>query len=248
MLANREGRFRARVMDVGVNATGPNKLCTVVLRFALVEEHADGEWRSVESENLDVVAYCYIEKRDGTLNDFQIDALKEAFGWPGVDPFWFEEQKELPSVQVTLEGEEYNGKTRIRVKFINGYDSEPGGISHADAEGRRAMLSRLGHKLRAHSGGRPAPAPKPTGAPIPPPKPAAAQAQAPSAPAARPTSTMDAAWAVFTRWAEMKAVSQEELNRTWFAAIKAVCGHEDADKVTPEQWHEVTQKLPDIPF
>ena len=35
MNANREGRFRARVMDVGVNETGPNKLCTVILRFGL---------------------------------------------------------------------------------------------------------------------------------------------------------------------------------------------------------------------
>ena len=54
MHADREGRFRARVMDVGVNATGPNKLCTVVLRFGLTEEYADGEWRNVEAEELAV--------------------------------------------------------------------------------------------------------------------------------------------------------------------------------------------------
>ena len=249
MHADREGRFRARVMDVGVNATGPNKLCTVVLRFALTEEYAGGEWRNIESENLDAVAYCYIEKRDGGLNDFQIEALKEAFGWPGIDPFWFDEQKELPPVQITLESEEYQGKSKIRVQFINSHDSEPGGITHADDDTRRAMLARLGHKLRAHSGGKPAPAPKPTGAPKPPPKPAAAPvAPDKPAPAAKPTSTMEAVWALFSRWAETKGVNQDELNKTWFAAIKEVCGHEDAEKVTPEQWHEVANKLTDIPF
>lgn len=247
MHANREGRFRARVIDVGVNATGPNKLCTIVLRFGLTEEYADGEWRNIEAEDLDVVAYCYIEKRDGTLNDFQIEALKEAFGWPGVDPFWFEEQKELPSVQVTLDWDEYQGKSRIRVQFINAYDSQPSGITHADADTRRAMMSRLGHKLRAHSGGKPAPAPQPVGAPKPPPKPTAPSAP-PPAPEAKPASTMEAVWALFAKWAETKGVGQDELNKTWFAAIKDACGHEDAEKVTPEQWHEVANKLPDIPF
>jgi hypothetical protein len=248
MQANREGRFRARVMDVGVNETGPNKLCTVVLRFALVEEYDKGEWNNIESEELDAVAYCYVEKRDGSLNDFQVAALKEAFGWPGMDPFWFEETKEFPPVQVTLESEEYNGKDRIKVRFINSYDSEPGGITHADGDTRRALMARLGHKLRAHSGGKPAPAPKPTGAPKPPPKPAAAP-QAPGAPAssAKSASTMDAVWALFAKWAETKGASQDELNKTWFDAIKAVCGHEDAEKVTPEQWAQVADKLP-VPF
>jgi len=249
MQADREGRFRARVMDVGVNETGPNKLCTVVLRFGLTEEYDNGEWRNVESEELDAVAYCYIEKRDGGLNDFQVTALKEAFGWPGMDPFWFEATKELPPVQVTLETEEYNGKERIKVRFINSYDSEPGGITHADTDTRRALLARLGHKLRAHSGGKPAPAPKPTGAPKPPPKPAAApQADGTPAPAAKPTSTMDAVWALFTKWAETKGANQDDLNKAWFAAIKEVCGHEDSGKVTPEQWREVANNLSDIPF
>jgi len=255
MHATREGRFRARVMDVGVNATGPNKLCTVVMRFGLTEEYADGEWRAVEAEDLDVVAYCYIERRDGGLNDFQVQALKEAFGWPGIDPFWFEDQKELPPVQVTLDWDEYQGKQRIRVQFINAYDSQPSGITHADPDQRRAMLARLGHKLRAHSGGKPAPAPMPTGAPKPPPKPTATP-QTPAAPAAapapastaKPTSTMDATWALFTKWAGTKGAGQEELNKTWFAAIKEVCGHEEAEKVTPEQWAEVAGKIPELPF
>ena len=59
---------------------------------------------------------------------------------------------------------------------------------------------------------------------------------------------MDAAWALFAKWAETKGVNQDDLNKTWFAAIKEICGHEDAEKVTPEQWHEVANKLTGIPF
>jgi len=243
MNANREGRFRAHVMDVGVNETGPNKLCTLILRFGLIDEYADGDWRNIESEELDVVAYCYIEKRDGTLNDFQIDMLKDAFSWPGLDPFWFEEQRELPQVQITLEWNEYQGKKRIRVQFINAYDSEPSaGITHADADQRRAMVARLGHKLRAHSGGRAAPAPKPKGAPKAPPKASPAQAKKSS------TSTMDDVWALFAKSAETTGTNEEDLHKAWFAAIKEVCGHEDAERVTPEQWADVSSKLPDCPF
>jgi hypothetical protein len=243
MNANREGRFRARAMDVGVNETGPNKLCTVILRFGLTEEYVDGEWKDIEREEFDAVAYCYIEKRDGTLNDFQIDMLKDAFGWPGLDPFWFEEQQELPQVQITLQWDEYQGKKRIRVQFINAYDSEPtAGITHADADARRAMTARLGHKLRAHSGGRAAPAPKPKGTPKPPPKAAPEKAESTTA------STMDDAWALFAKWAETTGTSEEELHKAWFAAIQEVCGHQDAERVTPEQWAEVSGKLPDCPF
>jgi len=253
MNANREGRFRACVMDVGVNETGPNKLCTIVLRLGLTEEYADGEWRNIEAEELDVVAYCYIEKRDGSLNDFQIDMLKDAFGWPGLDPFWFEEQRELPQVQITLQWDEYQGKKRIRVQFINAYDSEPtAGITHADADQRRAMIARLGHKLRAHSGGRTVPSPKPTGSPKPPaPAPQASrqpEKPAPPQPKAKSASTMDDVWALFAKWAETKGIAEAELNKTWFAAIKEVCGHEEAERVTPEQWPEVAGKLPDCPF
>jgi len=253
MNANREGRFRACVMDVGVNETGPNKLCTIVLRLGLTEEYADSEWRNIEAEELDVVAYCYIEKRDGSLNDFQIDMLKDAFGWPGLDPFWFEGQKELSQVQVTLDWDEYNNRKRIRVRFINAYDSEPSaGVSHADAELRRAMIARLGHKLRAHSGGRTVASPKPAGSPKPPPPPPPARETEKAAPApqplAKPASTMDEVWAIFANWAQTHGIPAAELNQAWFGAIKGVCGNEEAESVTPEQWSAVANKLPECPF
>jgi len=127
MQPDRDGRFRACVLDRGVNETGPNKLCTLVLRLGLTEEYVNGEWRDITDEELDIVTYCYIEKRDGSLNEFQIDMLKGAFGWSGMDPFWFEDQQTLPPVQAALEWEEYNGRKRVRVRYINSYDSEPAG-------------------------------------------------------------------------------------------------------------------------
>ena len=242
MLANREGRFRASVCEKGVNETGPNKLCTVVLRFRLNEEHVDGQWRDVSAENLEVVAYCYVEKRDGTLNDFQIQMLREAFGWTGMDPFWFEDTPELPDVQVTLEWETYNQKQRIRVRWINAYDAEPSaGVTHADANQRRSLTARLGSRLRAHFGGTPAPAPKPTGAPKAPPK------RTPP-PESKPAHTMDATWVLFADWAKAARVAEELLHDMWFDAIREVCGHDDADRVTPEQWAVIQTKVPENPF
>ena len=145
MIVNREGRFRAAAIEAAANETGPNKLATETFRFALEEELQAGEWVDVAEEGLDIVAYCYIEKKDGTLNDFQIEALQSSFGWGGSDMFWFEENlRELPKVQLTLEEETYEGKTRIKVRFINAYDSEPGGVSHADDATRKSISTRLG--------------------------------------------------------------------------------------------------------
>jgi len=242
MLANREGRFRARVADRGVNATGPNKLCTVILRFQLVEEYRNGEWHDVTGEDLEIAGYFYVERKDGGLNDFIIDTLKQAFGWPGLDPFWFEDEADLAAVQITLDWDEYEGKKRLRVRYLNPHDAEPSaGVSHADANGRRALTARLGCKLRAYSGGAPAPAPKPTGAPKPPPKPTR-----PTDPEG--TATLDATWTLFAEWAKKAEADEARLHEEWFAAIKAVCGHEDAERVTPEQWAEIQSKVPDCPF
>ncbi len=237
MLANRDGRFHARVVDRGVNETGPNDLCTVILRFHLTEEYRNGEWHDVSEEDLEIAGYFYVEKKNGSLNEFTVDALKQAFGWPGIDPFWFEDTETLPDAQVTLDWDEYEGKQRLRVRYINPYDSEPtGGVSHADANQRRAMKARLGSKLRAYSGGTPTPAPKPAGAPKPPPR------------QSKKAATMEEAWDLFTKWAKKTQADETQLHAEWFAAIKAVCGHEDAERVTPEQWAEIQTKVPDVPF
>ena len=42
MQLNREGRFRAKVLEIGISESGDNKLATVAVRFGIEEEIQNG--------------------------------------------------------------------------------------------------------------------------------------------------------------------------------------------------------------
>lgn len=198
MLPTREGLFNAYPVEIGIDETGPNKLATCIIRFRLYEEFQQtGEWADCAGENWEIVGYFYLEKKDGSLNTVTIDALKAALGWDGRDPFWLQEADLSDhAVQVKLGFEEYGGKTRIRVQYLNPFGSSGvGGVSKADEATRRTIGNRLGSKLRALSGPAPAPAKpmKPATPPKPKPPPAATTGAPAAAAAAGPAPKPDPA-------------------------------------------------------
>ena len=88
MIPNREGLFHAYAVNIGVGETGPNKLATATILFALFEElQPGGEWADCSGENWDVTGYFYLEKKDGGANSITVDALRAAFNWDGRDAF-----------------------------------------------------------------------------------------------------------------------------------------------------------------
>jgi hypothetical protein len=245
MLPNREGRFKATILEHGVAETGPNNLATFVCQFQLVEELANGEWIPVE-EDFDITGYSYLEKRDGTLNTRTIDALKAAFGWDGRDPFWLQDADfSQLVVQVKLTFETYDNKTRIKVKWVDAEDATPAGVPQADDSMRRSIGTRLGAKLRANAGGTPAPAPKPTQGSRPaPPKPKNS--------AAAPASsglTMQQAWETFVKACPEDA-SQEHIESEWFRILGELFPGKQPAQLTPAEWatfaDEASPKI--VPF
>ena len=181
VLCNREGRFNAVALEIGVGETGDNKLATVVARYSLREQiHDDGTAVDITAENLEITGYHYLEKtvkdaqnqikRDGagrtetTLNERAIKDLRDSFGWDGKEPFWLQDhQAELPMVQVTTGWETYTRKdgnqtTIMKLKWLNPLGSTGGApdIPKTNDAERRALSARLGGKLRAMNGGSPA--------------------------------------------------------------------------------------------
>ncbi|MFW6062021.1 MAG: hypothetical protein ACOC93_04355, partial [Planctomycetota bacterium] len=121
MLPNREGLYHARPVEIGIDETGPSKLATCLIRFRLTEElQPDGEWADCSHEGFEITGYFYLERKDGSLNAMAVEALKAALGWDGRDVFWLQET-DLSShpVQVRLAFEEYGGKTRLKVQYLN---------------------------------------------------------------------------------------------------------------------------------
>jgi hypothetical protein len=257
MLPNREGRFKAAIGDHGVAETGPNNLATFVCQYKPIAELVNGEWADV-GEDFEISGYHYLEKKDGSINQVTIDSLKAAFGWDGRDPFWLQDADMSESVvQIKLGFEEYEGKQRIKVQFVDAEGASPRDVPKADDNSRRSINTRLGAKFRAMAGGSPAPAPKPTAArPTPPQaKPAAAppptstagaSASAPasgsgsSPPAATtPQATMEQAWAEFSKHCldrDGKPLSQEQTEAEWFAVLGQLFPGKQPDDLSPADW------------
>lgn len=242
MLPNREGRFKANILEHGVAETGSSKLATFICRFGLLEELVNNEWVAFGPEDmgLEIIGYFYLEKRDGSINTVTIDQLKAAFGWDGRDPLWLQDA-DLGRlvVQVKLEFELFEGKTRLKVRYVDAEDAAPAGVQKADEATRQSLGTRLGSKLRALAGGTPAASPTPA---------PAAQGN-PSALPASPTAslektaTMQQAWEAFTQECP-KAWNRQDVETEWFRVLGAMFPGKHPGQLTPAQWHQVLTEAP----
>jgi hypothetical protein len=230
--ANRAGTFKAAIAGVGVVEQGDNKLACAVVRYALIEEMVQDGWADIRGEQMEITGWHYLETRDGGLNNFSIEALRQALGWDGRDIMWLQDADlSRVVVQVVLDFESYNGRDRLKVKYLNpeGYEGRSGELPKSDPTMRRTLQTRLGAKLRAMAGGTPAPAPRPTGAP----KPPASRA----APAKKPTGcTREEAWA------ELLSARPEDAEGFWPTLLQEAAPGKDEAAFTPEDWAKVRAK------
>jgi len=249
MIPNREGLFNAYPAELGVDETGPNKLTTCIIKFKLYQElHASGEWADCAADNFEITAYFYLERKDGALNTITIDALKASLGWDGRDPFWLQETDlSQHAVQLKLAFEEYGGKTRMKVQYLNPFGSTgTGGVTKAEGAAKIAIRNRLGSKLRAQAGPAQSAPAKPAAPPnLPPAKPKAPSMPAlklPDAPAPQPAgapspeATMAVAWAEFIKRCDGEKWTQEAVEKEWFRILAELFPGKQPDQLTPADW------------
>jgi hypothetical protein len=239
MQLNREGIFHANPVDIAVNETGQNNLATVVLQLAIIEEKQDGEFVDIHDEQLTAAAYVYLERKDGSINEFFVNSLKEALGWDGRNVFWLQDNdlSDHP-IQITTGFEDFNGKTRLKVQFVNPYGSEGRAVKKADGNVKRNITARIGSKLRAIGGGTSMPAAKPKTA-----KPTAKAATAVM------TATADEAWKAFSEACKADW-PQERREKEWFRILEVLFPGKDPNQFTPADWAVVIEKAPGeiVPF
>lgn len=217
-LLAQEGQFMANVAGIVVNETGPNKLVAACIAF--------------ETEHGDITETFFIEKKDGTLNEFQVDALKKSLEWDGRDLFELESCVGR-TVRITTAEEEYDGKRRMRVKWINHPDDQGGHVAKADPDTRKRLNNKLASKLRALSGGTTVKPPVKT--------PPTAASPAPTA----STSTQDECWTQFCEWAQAKSLDEDGAQAEWFAVLDKAGVPEPK---TPADWGKVKAVLEECPF
>lgn len=193
-------------------------------------------------EETSITARQCLVSKDGTLMETTIGNLKEALGWDGADPLWLMDAPQLPNFDIVVENEEYKGKSRPVVKFINAIGRS--GLQKSD---RTAIASKFGAKFRAVATVAKAAAPAPRApvaapaAPKAPPVPAAPVAP-PPAPAGAGL-TMQEAW---TRVLEVAGNDRNKATANWRREVEKI--GKPQSEMTPTDWATVVAGCDDIPY
>ena len=187
-MPDREGRWRAYPVEWSVQEIGDSKLCTLVMSFKMSQWHGSlnvgdpeewQDWRGYDDQT--ITGYFYLERKNGSPNEHAINSIKEALGWDGLDIEALQNNDWSETcIQLTLGYETWEGKTRLKVQWLNTWDAESSGqpIIKSDKPVLTAMQSKLGAKLRAINGPVSQNTPPPPGRPTPPGPPQVSQASA----------------------------------------------------------------------
>ncbi len=237
MLLNREGRFMARIIDGGIEASGKSNLTCFAARLQIDAEWTGEQWQDVSAEGLQITAFFYLEKKDGGLNSTTIESLKAALGWDGRDAMWLQDTDlSQHPVQITTEWDAFEGKTRMKVRYLDPEHSTGGGaIRKASGSVRNAIINKLGSKLRALAGGTPAPAPMPSDTAVPPKT------------EANPASLLkQVAWTRFYNTLAKEGHPRDFIETEWNRILIEIFGEGVvAEKLSQEQWKRFSDECDD---
>lgn len=117
---SREGRYRATLSAWKCDVSEKSGYVQFIATCQCVARYnADVKAEEQLEKPETITAFLMLEGKNG-INQHQIDALKAALGWDGKD---IDKLSEGPwdgrEVSVSVEQDEYEGKTRLRVSWIN---------------------------------------------------------------------------------------------------------------------------------
>lgn len=148
MLPQREGKYIAYPAEIIINETGRPPKATVTIRFAVTQYlSAIGPAEDVPSAT-EITGYFYLEDNSGAANAFTVKALTEALGWDGVDTDrLLDPIINTTPVQIVVMAEEYGGKTRMKVKYLNPASGGGAQVERPTPEKQQSIRDRMRAKL-----------------------------------------------------------------------------------------------------
>lgn len=242
-LLDRAGRFKAHLTDWAVN-TKQNGLPYFQGKFEIIAGIGEGgAWEDWRTYNYEINGFFYPIKKDGTPNTKTIDSLKAAIGWDGLSLESLQTGDYSRVVQIETDFEEYQGKQRLKVKWINPEDYEGQQVQKLEPQQLKSMSAKWGSVLRAVAPKAPT---KPLGA-------------APKVPLAKPAAKTSAppdlsidesmvpevhnkesAWAAF-----VEAMGDSENTRTeWTRVLKKFFPMKMENQFTIADWRKVEVEGP----
>lgn len=161
MQMDREGLFKIAVEDVSLKTFPGKKSVALNIRGRVSHIwHEDTQmWEDWTAYDDAYIVYtdCFIVKKDGTLNNSQIETVAESLEWDGNMDVLKDKDHAWPDCQVRVEEDTYNGKTRYRGAWlspINADPTRPNGSSNVDAVAIDQVAAMHGPGLKAIAGNR----------------------------------------------------------------------------------------------
>ena len=185
---DRAGTFKARPVAMGLQNAKESKSVAVWIEFQITAQQEGEDWTDWTGyEDHSIVGYFWIVKKDGSVNTRTVENLAEVLDWDGNPDTIMGDPPDI-SVQITVAEDTYQGRTSLKVQWLNPVDYQ-GGIATATPEQVQQIKVQFGSLLRAAAGA----ARKTKAAPKPLPKvgqKATATAAANAAPSARAATQM----------------------------------------------------------
>jgi hypothetical protein len=147
MRLDRPGIFKARPLSWAVR-TADSGAVAIALEYLILAQLDGTEWVDWSgAEDHTVFGDTYVVKKDGTVHTSGVEQLVAALGWNG-DLRSVTGAPPKVVVQINVKEEEYQGKKRLKVSWVNPGDYSPRPEAASDGDVARLQV-RFGSLLRA---------------------------------------------------------------------------------------------------
>lgn len=119
------------------------------VQYACTEWWDGSEWKPFKGEDNEITGYYHLVKRDGALNEFAINSLRDALGWKG--GFKALANGDYDMVQIVVDTDD---RGKLAVKFTNNINSTIGRRKEVAADALDALDAKYGAGLAALSSGK----------------------------------------------------------------------------------------------
>jgi len=157
------GTYHAQCVKWEFYRNESTRTLSLRLLFCVTEYYdpAQHEWIAWDEEGNEVGGFFNLIKKDGQVNEVSVRQLQRGLGWDGNLQSFHDPSKTFSDCQVVVEEDEWEGKVRNRVRWINGYNDNPEAGGNVEPAEVGEYQKRYGSQFRAIIGNEKRAASKP---------------------------------------------------------------------------------------
>lgn len=158
-----EGFYRVKITEFGLKEMQTGAVA-ISLKAKLLECWQNEEWVDWGRFDQEAEGDVWIIKKDGMTNDGAVESLAKWAGWDGDIESIIKATWQPLHCQVQIKSEEYLGKTRCKIAFINDWNRLPKAMTNVTNERAMQLQEKFGKGLRYIAGQHVTSTPAPAGA------------------------------------------------------------------------------------